>query len=123
MNNKTNLCALTVWKKSSLVFNKYLFYYFRSIQSSPDEVDDATTSITKNQDFRERKYEDKTKRKLGVFLSGAAAGSITAGLWSYSDLKNEDTSPDKPLGLLQAAQVINKISDAGKPNTPTRRDR
>ena len=101
-----------------------IFYYFRSIQSSPDEVDDAPNSITKNQDFRERnKYEDKTKRKLGVFLSGAAAGSITAGLWSYSDLKNEDTSPDKPLGLLQAAQVINKISDAGKPNTPTRRDR
>ena len=59
-------------------------------------------------------------------MTGAAVGSVTAGLWSYSDLKNEDTSPDQaPLGLLQAAQVINKISDAGEGsvNTPTRRER
>jgi len=59
-------------------------------------------------------------------LTGAAVGSVTAGLWSYSDLKNEDTSPDQaPLGLLQAAQVINKISDAGEgsASTPTRRER
>ena len=58
-------------------------------------------------------------------MTGAAAGSVASGLWSYSDLKNEDSSPDlpQPLGLIQAAQVINKISDSGTPNTPTRRER
>jgi len=103
-------------------------YSSRNIQTvktnNQDEVDDSSPSITFNKHHNNKK-EDRSKRKLGIFLTGAAAGSVASGLWSYSDLKNEDSSPDlpQPLGLIQAAQVINKISDSGTPNTPTRRER
>ena len=107
-----------------------LFSLRNFLSPNQDEVDDASSSqnsVKFNQGFKNHKHnDDKSKRKLGVFLTGAAVGSVTAGLWSYSDLKNEDTSPDQaPLGLLQAAQVINKISDAGEgsASTPTRRER
>jgi HtrA serine peptidase 2 len=89
-----------------------------------DEVDAACPNVSSDYDTNSF---NGGKRKLGIFLTGAAAGSVAAGLWTYSDLKNEPDLPmmeeGRPLGLLQAAQVINDLSDEGKPSTPTRRER
>ena len=56
-----------------------------------------------NNDDKEKKDDNNGKRKLGVFLNGAVAGSIAAGVWTYGDLKKES---------LQAATEISEIVEA-----------
>ncbi len=87
---------------------------------------------------KEREYNESNNghRKVGMFLKGAAAGSVTAGLWSYEELVKEQEELEQEEegeslfgGEVEAAKVIRKpdenISSGGNPEGGglTRRER
>ena len=82
-------------------------------QNTIDEVDDASPLIPPKISDKESKNDDKS-RKYGIFLTGVAAGTVAAGVWTYQDLKKES---------IQAAQVIGNDDPKDKTSTPTRRER
>jgi len=87
-------------------------------QNTIDEVDDASPLLSipnsKTSDKESSKSNDDKSRKYGIFLTGVAAGTVAAGVWTYQDLKKES---------IQAAQVIVGNKDEAKSATPTRRER
>ena len=77
---------------------------------------------TKNDD-KEKKDDNNGKRKLGVFLNGAVAGSIAAGVWTYGDLKKESLQAATEISEIVEAELFHENQEKTTIITPTRRER
>jgi len=98
-----------------------------------DEVDDATPFLRtiqskfdgqpKKNDDKEKKDDNNGKRKLGVFLNGAVAGSIAAGVWTYGDLTKESLQAATEISEIVEAELFHENQEKTTIITPTRRER
>ena len=77
-----------------------------------------------NKNDNEKKDDmNNGKRKLGVFLNGAVAGSIAAGVWTYGDLKKESLQAATEISEIVEAELFNENQEKTTIITPTRRER
>ena len=74
-------------------------------------------------DVKEKKDDNNGKRKLGVFLNGAVAGSIAAGVWTYGDLKKESLQAATEISEIVEAELFHENQEKTTIITPTRRER
>lgn len=67
------------------------------------------------------------RRKFGIFLTSAAAGTITASLWSYGELKKQQEEYEKAdsrfLGVAEAATKVVEKSSKTDDKIPSRREK
>ena len=77
----------------------------------------------KNDDKEKKDDMNNGKRKLGVFLNGAVAGSIAAGVWTYGDLKKESLQAATEISEIVEAELFHENQEKTTIITPTRRER